>query len=81
MPLYEYRCSDCQTSFEKLRPMRDADKPSDCPKCHGQANKRLISAFAAVSRGSDGSSRMVASSHASGGCGSCGGGSCASCHH
>ena len=30
MPLYEYYCADCQTKFDALRPMSQADTPIQC---------------------------------------------------
>lgn len=31
MPIFEYRCSDCETKFEKL--VRRADDAVECPSC------------------------------------------------
>jgi putative FmdB family regulatory protein len=47
MPLYEYRCRTCDTTFELRRPMAEANVPALCPDGHGDA-VRLLSAFAAV---------------------------------
>jgi len=47
MPLYEYRCRTCDTTFELRRPMTEANTPASCPDGHGDA-VRLLSAFAAV---------------------------------
>jgi putative FmdB family regulatory protein len=74
MPLYEYECLECGTMFDSLRAIKDADKPLTCVKCESQHTKRLISLFFAQSDG-----RTIAAT--SGGCGSCSGGSCASCGH
>lgn len=77
MPLYEYRCSDCETKFEKL--IRGISTNPDgvaCPDC-GSETRRLVSACAAVSRGEGGQVTSVAGG---GGCAGCGG-SCASCGH
>jgi len=79
MPLYEYRCADCHALFEKLRPMSQADAPIVCAKCGSCATVRAISLFSAISKGRDGGSKRV--SGTGGGCGSCGGGSCATCGH
>jgi putative FmdB family regulatory protein len=79
MPLYEYRCANCETRFEVLRPMSQADNVVACPYCAELTGRRMISLFAAVSRDAGGS-RLVASSGASG-CASCAGGHCASCGH
>ncbi|MBM4457375.1 MAG: zinc ribbon domain-containing protein [Chloroflexi bacterium] len=81
MPLYEYECTDCTTRFEVLRPMGQADNSIACPRCASARSRRLISVFAAISRQNGGGSRLIASSAASGGCGSCAGGACASCKH
>ena len=34
MPLYEYRCTSCGYSFEKIQKF-SADPETECPKCHG----------------------------------------------
>jgi putative FmdB family regulatory protein len=46
MPIYEYRCEDCNKKFEKF--VRYPDRETvECPGC-GKANlKQLISAFRA----------------------------------
>ena len=80
MPLYEYRCTNCESRFEMLRPMSQSDSSAVCPYCAEMTGRRMISVFAAVSKDASGGSRMVASSGASG-CGSCAGGHCASCGH
>jgi len=35
MALYVYGCKDqeCNTKFDKIRPMSDRDEPINCPKC------------------------------------------------
>jgi putative FmdB family regulatory protein len=81
MPLYEYSCPDCLTHFEILRSFGQSDTAVACPECNGTKARKLISAFAAISKDSSGGSRMVASSSAGGGCAGCSGGSCASCGH
>ena len=45
MPLYEYKCLDCETGFDALRAMADADAPIACPKCGGEDTCRMISLF------------------------------------
>jgi putative FmdB family regulatory protein len=42
MALYEYECMSCQTRFERLSPIRDADTPKSCPNCSASESKRLI---------------------------------------
>ena len=42
MPIYEYRCSDCEHTFEKLQQLSDPD-PEECPGCGSGEVGRLIS--------------------------------------
>ncbi len=79
MPVYEYYCDHCDKRFEALRPMSQSEAPMACPRCAAPDARRMISTFAAISR-EGGGSRLVASSGPSG-CGSCTGGSCATCGH
>ena len=46
MPVYEYVCNTCQTRYDKLRPIREADAPATCPTCHEQNSERTLSVFA-----------------------------------
>jgi putative FmdB family regulatory protein len=71
MPLYEYRCPTCRSTFELLRPMSGAEQRATCPSGHGGAT-RVISLVAA--RAWDGA--PVPGAAASGGGCACGGGSC-----
>lgn len=47
MPLYEYRCNDCTSVFELLRPMADRAVAALCPHCEGRTAMPLISMVAA----------------------------------
>jgi putative FmdB family regulatory protein len=47
MPLYEYRCRDCDDTFELRRPMAAANDPAACPDGHTNT-VRLLSVFASV---------------------------------
>jgi len=49
MPVYEYLCRDCDTTFEARRPMAAADEPLSCPEGHGRVSRRL-SVFATTGR-------------------------------
>jgi putative FmdB family regulatory protein len=70
MPIYEYRCEDCETAFEKLvRAFRDEVA---CPECGSGSVERLLSSFAMTA----GSSATPGSG---GGC-ACGRGGCG-CRH
>lgn len=48
MPLYEYKCSHCETQFDALRAMSEADAPITCPQCGSEETHRAISLFSAV---------------------------------
>ncbi|MGH7916370.1 MAG: FmdB family zinc ribbon protein [Candidatus Binataceae bacterium] len=72
MPIYEYRCEDCASSFETLvRTGREHD--AQCPACHGANLSRELSVFA--SGHTDDAPAPTAATR-SGGC--CGGG--CGCH-
>lgn len=46
MPIYEYRCQDCQGRFQKLvRGFSDTPQVV-CPRCHSQQVQRLMSQVA-----------------------------------
>jgi putative FmdB family regulatory protein len=49
MPLYEYRCRSCDTSFQLLRSVRSADEPAACPDGHTDS-VRALSLVAPVRR-------------------------------
>lgn len=42
MPIYEYRCQDCGHKFEAMQRFSDAPI-TECPSCHAQQVKKLIS--------------------------------------
>lgn len=46
MPIFEYRCSDCGTRFEKLVRSSDTDGPL-CPECGTNHLEQQLSTFAA----------------------------------
>jgi putative FmdB family regulatory protein len=79
MPLYEYFCPTCNDTFEKLRPVIQADLATVCPTCQKQSSQRVLSLVASsVLKGtSSGVQETAMPSSAGGGC--CGG-SCG-CHH
>ncbi|MDD5005511.1 MAG: zinc ribbon domain-containing protein [Candidatus Omnitrophica bacterium] len=47
MPNYEYECQSCGYKFEKFQYMNDAPI-KECPKCHANKAKRLISAGSGI---------------------------------
>jgi putative FmdB family regulatory protein len=76
MALYEYKCPDCETSFEMMRSMSAADAPAECPTCGSTGGRRQISNFMSFrSNGSDyAASYTPAMQRTGGGC--CGGSCC-----
>ncbi len=85
MPLYEYRCADCEHEFETLVSAGRADQAT-CPACGTGEVRRLLSLFSAPrgSGGVGGASAWSASGAAVGGDGAsaptgCCGGACGNC--
>jgi len=52
MPIYEYRCEDCGTKFEKLVRRQSESNGVECPSCGQKHLKQELSTFAAHSGGS-----------------------------
>jgi len=44
MPIYEYKCSECASTFEELRKMVDREGPAVCKIC-GAAALHILSSF------------------------------------
>lgn len=66
MPLYEYKCSDCDTKFEILHKSTVAVEEVTCPNCNSSKSKKLFSSFSAsISSGSDYSAGDCASGNCS----------------
>ena len=53
MPLYEYRCPDCEEIFDLFRPLDDRDKPLTCPQCGRESARRELSRVSASVKGSN----------------------------
>jgi putative FmdB family regulatory protein len=64
MPLFEFKCRQCGTTFEKIVP--SSTTKVACKKCESPKVEKLLSVFAV-----GGSSHSAAASE-SGPCGSCG---------
>jgi putative FmdB family regulatory protein len=45
MPIYEYRCQECEEEFEKLVLSPSANKPVECPHCGSEKVNKVISLF------------------------------------
>lgn len=84
MALYEYKCSDCEDSFDLMRSMGAADDPALCPECGSENSARVLTAsFVSIGSGPTATStnpmmdaRMARGAVSGGGCG---GGGCG-CH-
>jgi len=79
MPMYEYRCLDCDEEFEEL--VRSDDEAVECEACDSDNVKRMMSTFAAHTGGRTLSAMGPPSGGGGGGskCSGCSGGNCASC--
>ena len=51
MPIYEYRCEDCGTQFEKLVRGSTGAAEIECPSCGQKHLKQELSTFAAHATG------------------------------
>ncbi len=48
MPLYEYRCEECDHRFEILQRLGDGAEGLTCPSCSAQRLEKVFSTFAAA---------------------------------
>jgi putative FmdB family regulatory protein len=76
MPIYEYVCSECDSKFELLRPLSQADQTALCPHCH-QPARRKMSSFACYSTGNSGVPKRITGTGSA--CSSCTSGNCSTC--
>ncbi len=73
MPIFEYRCPECQNVFEELV-TGDRNVSIACPKCGFKNTEKLMSAIGAISMGKSSCNSACqtqcssAASCASGGC-------------
>ena len=56
MPIYEYKCDDCGTRFEKLVRRSSEVSELECPSCGQKHLKQELSTFAAHANGGSKSS-------------------------
>ena len=74
MPIYEYRCEDCETKFEKLVRRSTDVAEIECPSCGQKHLRQVLSTFAAHANGGTKSPEMPSCPnggpcHNPGGCG------------
>jgi putative FmdB family regulatory protein len=72
MPIYEFRCKDCNNDFETL--VLGSGDRVECPKCKGTCLERLMSACAFKS------GESFTPAKGSSGCSSCSSHNCSTCH-
>jgi putative FmdB family regulatory protein len=70
MPIYEYRCEGCRTSFEAL--VTRSDPQAECPQCGGHELTREMSIFASAVSGNGAAQSAATAAPAPRAC--CGGG-------
>ena len=58
MPIYEYKCQDCGTKFEKLVRRSSDSAELECPSCGQRRLNQELSTFAAHASGAPKSSEM-----------------------
>ncbi len=79
MPIYEYKCENCNEEFEAL--VFRSDETPSCPSCKGEDIKRMMSACGFKTGGATadtGSSSTPSSGSSS--CAGCTSTNCSSCH-
>jgi len=52
MPIFEYKCEECNSKFELLHKSSANNEEITCPSCSSVNNKKLFSAFSASVSGS-----------------------------
>ena len=45
MPIYEYRCKDCECEFETIVQNAGEESSVRCPRCDGEKIERKLSCF------------------------------------
>jgi putative FmdB family regulatory protein len=54
MPCYEYRCTACGATWERIESIGEHDRhgpETECPECHRQTAERVIGPVTAILRG------------------------------
>ncbi len=54
MPIYEYRCTECDHRFEILQRLGEGAEELTCPGCGVPRLEKMFSTFAATTQGSPG---------------------------
>ena len=48
MPIFEYKCNDCETKFDFLHKSINNIIEVNCPVCNSEDNKKLLSSFSTL---------------------------------
>jgi putative FmdB family regulatory protein len=76
MPIYDYRCEDCNARYEVYHKSREIAEDVVCPQCQSARAKKLMSVpAAAVMNSAPSFSGQAGQCDNAGGCG-CAGGAC-----
>jgi len=62
MPIYEYYCTECGKTFEKLHKTGDEKNNLHCPNCKTDDVKRVLSSFSSLFSSCDNSCNIGNSS-------------------
>ncbi len=76
MPVFEYRCADCNNKFEVFHKSTNHQDEVVCPSCNSSNNKKLLSSFSASFEGSTSSPDSYSNSSDTGYSGGCASGIC-----
>ncbi len=74
MPVFDYQCSDCGTTYDVYHKVREVVDDVVCPRCGSPSHKRLMS-VPSISMGSKASGELSSGPSCESG-GSCCGGAC-----
>ena len=66
MPIYEYLCKDCDTTYERL--VRSSAERVECPKCGSGRKELQFSTFSSLNGSGPGNSASSSSSSAASSC-------------
>jgi putative FmdB family regulatory protein len=75
MPVFEYKCSSCNTKFEILHKSSTNQEEVSCPECDSKKINKLFSSFSSSVQSNESSCSQGNCNIPSGGCG-CSGGAC-----
>ncbi len=53
MPIYEYKCDNCETKYDMFHKSTVRHEDIMCPKCGSDKQRKLFSAFATSNSSSD----------------------------